>query len=81
MNSSEHSARFMTIREMAALLHLEYLTVWKKVKLKQIPAVKVGRRVLIERADVERMIAAGRKQPAKQHANRHAAPEAAPAPA
>jgi excisionase family DNA binding protein len=80
MNSpkTQLPSQYMTINEVADLFRYRYTTVWNKIREQQIPSVKIGRRVLIHRSDVERMLAAGRRQPAKQAGDSQIALENAP---
>ena len=62
----QHQPQFLTVTEVAQLFRLSYASIWRRVQEGVIPSVKIGTRVLIERAEAERMIAEGRR-PIKQH--------------
>jgi excisionase family DNA binding protein len=50
---------FLTVHEVAALLRLNPQTVRNWIAAGQLPAVRIGRRVRITRADLERTIEQG----------------------
>jgi excisionase family DNA binding protein len=50
---------FLTVAEMAAMLKLNQQTIRNWIDNQQLPAVHVGRRVRIRRADFDRLIQEG----------------------
>ena len=50
------SKEYITIPQLARLLGLNRVTVYKKVKRGEIPSTKVGKFHLISRRDVERIL-------------------------
>jgi excisionase family DNA binding protein len=48
----------LTVREICEMLRISRTTAWRWIEAGVLPARKIGRRVLIPRADVEKMLAA-----------------------
>lgn len=44
---------YLTIKEVCQLLAISRSTLWRSVKNKDIPSIKIGRRTLFKRADVD----------------------------
>lgn len=57
MSTSEES--FLTVAEVAELLRLNQQTVRNWIDAGSLPAVRVGRRVLIKRSDLDRIVESG----------------------
>jgi excisionase family DNA binding protein len=66
---------FLTVAEVAQVLKLNQQTVRNWIDRGELPAVRVGRRVRIRRADFERLLAAG-YQPAPRTAPDNTGPSA-----
>ena len=49
--------RFMTVEEVADLLHLKKNTIYKKVTARDIPSIRIGGRTLFDVAEIEQWIA------------------------
>ena len=54
---SENRQRFATVAEVASLLRVSNMTVYRLVQAGQLPAVRVGRSYRIKEADVDRYLA------------------------
>jgi excisionase family DNA binding protein len=52
----EEKHEMMTIEETARLLRITRQTLYERTKKKEIPAYKVGRRVLYKREDIEKFL-------------------------
>jgi excisionase family DNA binding protein len=50
---------FLTVAEIAALLKVDPMTIGNWISRGELPAMRVGRRVRIPRADFDRLIEAG----------------------
>jgi excisionase family DNA binding protein len=50
------------IKEAAAMLSLSRWTIRAMIREGRLPAVRIGRRVLIERAELERLVEKGRQE-------------------
>jgi excisionase family DNA binding protein len=59
MTSSEHEDSFLTVAEVAELLKLNQQTVRNWIDAGSLPAIRVGRRVRIKRADLDRILENG----------------------
>jgi excisionase family DNA binding protein len=57
MNSAEPEDSFLTVAEVARMLKLNQQTVRNWIDQGSLPALRVGRRVRIKRADFERVLA------------------------
>jgi excisionase family DNA binding protein len=53
----ESRARFVTVAEVASLLRVSNMTVYRLVQAGQLPAVRVGRSYRIRDDDVDRYLA------------------------
>jgi excisionase family DNA binding protein len=53
----ESQPRFVTVAEVAGLLRVSNMTVYRLVQSGQLPAVRVGRSYRIREADVNRYLA------------------------
>lgn len=51
--------RFVTVAELAALLRVSKMTVYRAVSDGRLPRVQVGRSIRIRREDVERVMEEG----------------------
>ena len=58
MQSNESWARFVTVGEVAALLRVSNMTVYRLVQAGRLPAVRVGRSYRIREDDVDKYLAA-----------------------
>jgi excisionase family DNA binding protein len=56
--SSESRSRFVTVSEVANLLRVSNMTVYRLVQSGQLPAVRVGRSYRIRDDDVDKYLAA-----------------------
>ena len=54
---SENRERFATVAEVASLLRVSNMTVYRLVQAGQLPAVRVGRSYRIKEGDVDRYLA------------------------
>ncbi len=54
---SENRERFATVAEVASLLRVSNMTVYRLVQAGQLPAVRVGRSYRIKESDVDRYLA------------------------
>jgi excisionase family DNA binding protein len=59
MTSGEHEDSFLTVAEVAELLKLNQQTVRNWIDAGSLPAIRVGRRVRIKRADLDRILENG----------------------
>src|SRR3982074_2054321 len=59
MNSAESEDSFLTVAEVAEMLKLNQQTVRNWIDQGSLPALRVGRRVRIKRADLERILDEG----------------------
>ncbi len=59
MTSGEHEDSFLTVAEVAGLLKLNQQTVRNWIDAGSLPAIRVGRRVRIRRADLDRILENG----------------------
>ena len=51
--------RFLTVQEVAELMRVSTMTVYRLIKAGDIPALKVGKSYRLREDDVDRWIAAG----------------------
>jgi excisionase family DNA binding protein len=58
MSPNESRSRFVTVGEVAALLRVSNMTVYRLVQAGQLPAVRVGRSYRIREEDVDRYLGA-----------------------
>lgn len=56
--SSESRSRFVTVSEVANLLRVSNMTVYRLVQSGQLPAIRVGRSYRIRDDDVDKYLAA-----------------------
>ena len=63
MNSSENDSAFLTVAEVADVLKLNQQTVRNWIDQGALPALRIGRRVRIRRADFDRLMRDGLKLP------------------
>ena len=56
--SSESRSRFVTVSEVANLLRVSNMTVYRLVQAGQLPAIRVGRSYRIRDDDVDKYLAA-----------------------
>ena len=53
-NKTELNKELMTVKEVAEYLKMSVLTIWKLIRLKEIPAIKIGQKsVRIKRSELE----------------------------
>lgn len=57
MQPNESRARFVTVAEVADLLRVSNMTVYRLVQSGQLPAVRVGRSYRIREDDMDRYLA------------------------
>ncbi len=57
MPKSESESRFVTVAEVAGLLRVSNMTVYRLIQSGQIAAVRVGRSYRIRETDVDRYLA------------------------
>ena len=62
----ESNNRVLTVREAAAYLRLGLNTTYEAIRRGELPAVRVGRRLLVPRAALERLLAES-MPPADEH--------------
>jgi excisionase family DNA binding protein len=58
MSPNESRSRFVTVGEVAALLRVSNMTVYRLVQAGDLPAVRVGRSYRIREEDVDRYLGA-----------------------
>ncbi|HEX3542864.1 MAG TPA: helix-turn-helix domain-containing protein [Acidimicrobiales bacterium] len=58
MPSNESRSRFVTVSEVANLLRVSNMTVYRLVQSGQLPAIRVGRSYRISEDDVDKYLAA-----------------------
>lgn len=58
MSTNESRSRFVTVGEVAELLRVSNMTVYRLVQAGELPAVRVGRSYRIREEDVDRYLAA-----------------------
>lgn len=51
-------ARFLTVQEVASLLRVSSMTVYRLIKAGELPAVRVGRSFRVSEVDVDAYLAA-----------------------
>ena len=56
--SSESRSRFVTVSEVANLLRVSNMTVYRLIQAGQLPAVRIGRSYRIREDDVDKYLAA-----------------------
>ncbi len=57
MSTADHArASFLTVAEVAALLRVSNMTVYRLIKSGQLPAIRVGKNYRLRRPDVERYL-------------------------
>lgn len=54
---SHARARFLTVAEVASLLRVSTMTVYRLIKSSQLPAVRVGKSYRVREDDVDRFLA------------------------
>ena len=58
MSTNESRSRFVTVSEVAAVLRVSNMTVYRLVQAGELPAVRVGRSYRIREEDVDRYLGA-----------------------
>lgn len=58
LNDARPRSRYVTVAEVAALLRVSNMTVYRLVQAGQLPAVRVGRSYRIREEDVDSYVAA-----------------------
>lgn len=59
MDQQHGAPRFLTVAEVAALMRVSKMTVYRMVHAGEIPAVRMGRSFRVPEAAVEKLIADG----------------------
>jgi excisionase family DNA binding protein len=62
MAQSSARARFLTVAEVAGLLRVSTMTVYRLIKAGELAAVRVGRSYRVAEDDVDRYLASGYTQ-------------------
>ena len=57
MTSTSHERQTYTVEQAAELLGIGRNTAYEAVRRREIPTIKIGRRLLVPRAALERMLA------------------------
>lgn len=57
MQPNESGARFVTVGEVASMLRVSNMTVYRLVQAGQLPAIRVGRSYRIREGDVDKYLA------------------------
>jgi excisionase family DNA binding protein len=50
------SKKFYTVRQVAEVLNVSYLTAFRKITNKQIPSIRLGRKILIPTTFVDNLV-------------------------
>lgn len=53
------AAALLTLREAAGFARAHYLTCWRAVQRRDLPAIRRGRRILVRRSELARWLARG----------------------
>lgn len=56
MAQSFANARFLTVQEVADLLRVSQMTVYRLIKSGEVPAVRIGRSFRVRETDVDRYL-------------------------
>ena len=75
MPAGDFEESFLTVAEVAELLRLNQQTVRNWIDAGSLPAVRIGRRVLIKRSDLDRIVESG-YQSSSSSASRISGPNA-----
>ncbi|MBW3574290.1 MAG: helix-turn-helix domain-containing protein [Actinobacteria bacterium] len=59
MAQSADRARYLTVAEVAAILRVSTMTVYRLIKAGELPALRVGRSYRLPEDDVDRYLARG----------------------
>ena len=57
MDMAKQRPRFMTVAEVAALMRVSTMTVYRLIKAGDLPAVRFGKSYRLDEADVDRYLA------------------------
>jgi len=57
LESTKPPRRVVTVREAAAILQISRATAYQAAKAKEIPTIRIGRRLLVPLAALERLLA------------------------
>ena len=57
MDSVQNGPRFMTVAEVAELMRVSTMTVYRLIKAGDLPAVRFGKSYRLDEADVDRYLA------------------------
>ncbi len=57
MDSVQNRPRFMTVAEVAELMRVSTMTVYRLIKAGDLPAVRFGKSYRLDEADVDRYLA------------------------
>lgn len=60
MNDNDINTTFLTTDEVCKVLHISKLTLYRWVKQGKLTAIKVGKKLLIEQAELQRIISEGK---------------------
>ena len=62
MGNGLSKARFLTVQEVADLMRVSSMTVYRLIKSGELPAVRVGRSFRVAKSDVDTYLASGYTQ-------------------
>lgn len=62
MGNGLSKARFLTVQEVADLMRVSSMTVYRLIKSGELPAVRVGRSFRVAESDVDTYLASGYTQ-------------------
>ena len=66
MGNGLSKARFLTVQEVADLMRVSSMTVYRLIKAGELPAVRVGRSFRVAEGDVDTYLASGYTRPDSQ---------------
>jgi excisionase family DNA binding protein len=49
-------SQFYTVRQIAEVLNVSYLTAFRKITDKEIPSIRMGRKILVPAAFIDNMV-------------------------
>ncbi len=56
MSQTHHEASLLTVGEVAGIMRVSNMTVYRLIKSGQLPAIRVGKNYRIRRGDIERYL-------------------------
>ncbi|MPZ69637.1 MAG: helix-turn-helix domain-containing protein [Actinobacteria bacterium] len=56
MSQTHHEAPLLTVGEVAGIMRVSNMTVYRLIKSGQLPAIRVGKNYRIRRGDIERYL-------------------------